>query len=107
MATKRYAFVNYGGQVMSVETRCSGRYKKDVGDGELALEQIIHPDMLQYYVEITDTTGDAQQGYLWSDGKFAVPTTVPESVQQTIDGLGQQMSALTLQLAAAKGGETT
>ncbi|HCM24114.1 MAG TPA: hypothetical protein DHW78_07320, partial [Ruminococcaceae bacterium] len=79
MATKRYAFVNYGGQVMSVETRCSGRYKKDVGDGELALEQIIHPDMLQYYVEITDATGDAQQGYLWSDGKFAVPTTVPES----------------------------
>ena len=70
MATKRYAFVNYGGVVMSVETRCSGRYIKDVQQGEIALEQIIHPDLLQYYVEITDETGDAEIGYLWSDGKF-------------------------------------
>lgn len=70
MATKRYAFVNYGGDVMSIETRCSGRYIKDVQEGELALEQIIHPDLLQYYVEITDETGDAEIGYIWSDGKF-------------------------------------
>lgn len=70
MATKRYAFVNYGGDVMSIETRCSGRYIKDVQEGELALEQIIHADLLQYYVEITDETGDAKIGYIWSDGKF-------------------------------------
>lgn len=70
MATKRYAFVNYGGDVMSIETRCSGRYIKDVQEGELALEQIIHPDLLQYYVEITDETGNAEIGYLWSDGRF-------------------------------------
>lgn len=70
MATKRYAFVNYGGDVMSIETRCSGRYIKDVQQGEIALEQIIHPDLLQYYVEITDETGDAEIGYIWSDGKF-------------------------------------
>lgn len=55
---------------MSIETRCSGRYIKDVQEGELALEQIIHPDLLQYYVEITAETGDAKIGYLWSDGKF-------------------------------------
>ncbi len=81
MATKRYAFVNYGGDVMSIETRCSGRYIKDVQEGELALEQIIHPDLLQYYVEITAETGDAKIGYLWSDGKFQPSQTESEYEQ--------------------------
>lgn len=100
MATKRYAFVNYGGQVMSVETRCSGRYKTELQPGELVLEQIIHPDMLQYFIEITADTGDAQQGYIWSDGKFAAPTMLPDAAQQQIATLGQQVATLTAQNAA-------
>lgn len=105
MAAKRYAFVNYGGLVQSIETRCAGRYKAEVQHGELALEQIIHPDMLQYYVEITDSTGDAQKGYIWSDGKFATQESGQEQ-KQTADltaqvaALGQQVATLTAQNAA-------
>lgn len=103
MATKRYAFCNYGGQVLSVETRCSGCWKNDVQPGELALEQIICPDMLNYYIEITADTGDAQLGYVWSSGKFLPPEQDTVDMQAQITALGQQVAALTL---AAKGGVT-
>lgn len=68
--TKRYAFVEYGGQVMSIETRCSGFRKTEVQPGELAIEDIIHPDLVNRYVEITEETGEAAIGMLYSDGKF-------------------------------------
>ena len=102
MAAKRYAFVNYGGLVQSVETRCTGRYKAEIQPGELALEQIIHPDMLNYYIEITADTGDAQLGSIWSDGKFSAPKQAADLTAQ-ITALGQQVAALTL---ATKGGAT-
>lgn len=76
---KRYAFVEYGGEVLSIETRCSGFRKSEVQPGELAIEDIIHPDLVNRYVEITDETGEAQIGMLYSDGKFIENPVAPDS----------------------------
>lgn len=89
--TKRYAFVEYGGQVMSIETRCSGFRKTEVQPGELAIEDIIHPDLVNRYVEITEETGDAQIGMIFSDGKFIENPVAPES---RIAELEAQVAAL-------------
>lgn len=89
--TKRYAFVEYGGQVMSIETRCSGFRKTEVQPGELAIEDIIHPDLVNRYVEITEETGDAQIGMIFSNGKFIENPVAPES---KIAELEAQVAAL-------------
>lgn len=89
--TKRYAFVEYGGQVLAIETRCSGFKKTDVQPGELAIEDIIHPDLINRYVEITEETGDAQIGMIFSDGKFIENPVAPES---RIAELEAQVAAL-------------
>lgn len=89
---KRYAFVEYGGQVLSIETRCSGFKKTEVQPGELAIEDIIHPDLVNRYVEITEETGDAQPGMLYSDGKFIESPIAPDS---RITALEAQVAALT------------
>lgn len=89
--TKRYAFVEYGGQVLAIETRCSGFKKTDVQPGELAVEDIIHPDLVNRYVEITEETGDAKPGMIFSDGKFIENPVAPES---RIAELEAQVAAL-------------
>lgn len=89
--TKRYAFVEYGGQVMSIEARCSGFKKAEVQPGELAIEDIIHPDLVNRYVEITEETGDAQIGMIFSNGKFIENPVAPES---KIAELEAQVAAL-------------
>lgn len=76
---KKYAFVEYGGQVLSIETRCSGFKKSEVQTGELAIEDIIHPDLVNRYVEITTETGEAKIGMLYSDGKFIENPISPDS----------------------------
>ena len=88
---KRYAFVEYGGQVFSIETRCSGFKKSEVAPGELAVEDIIHPDLVNRYVEITEETGEAQIGMIFSDGKFIENPVAPES---RIAELEAQVAAL-------------
>ena len=90
--TKRYAFVEYGGQVLAVETRCSGFRRIEVQDGELAIEDIIHPDLINRYVEITEETGDARPGMLYSDGKFIENPVAPDS---RIAALEAQVAAMT------------
>ena len=76
---KKYAFVEYGGEVLSIETRCSGLKKSEVQSGELAIEDIIHPDLVNRYVEVTEETGEAQIGMLFSDGKFIENPVAPDS----------------------------
>ena len=76
---KRYAFVEYGGEVLSIETRCSGLKKSEVQPGELAIEDVIHPDLVNRYVEVTEETGEAQIGMLFSDGKFIENPVAPDS----------------------------
>ena len=90
--TKRYAFVEYGGQVLSVETRCSGVKKSEVQPGELAIEDIIHPDLVGRYVEVTVETGEAKIGMLYSDGKFIENPVAPD---KRIAELEAQVAALT------------
>lgn len=89
---KRYAFVDYGGQVMAVEDRCSGFRKSEVGSGELAIEEIVHPDFVHRYVEITAETGEAEVGMLYSDGKFIENPAAPDD---RIAALEAQVAALT------------
>lgn len=92
---KRYAFVDYGGQVMAVEDRCSGFRKSEVGSGELAIEEIVHPDFVHRYVEITAETGEAEIGMLYSDGKFIENPAAPDD----------RIAALEAQVAAMTGAE--
>lgn len=89
---KRYAFVEYGGQVLSIETRCSGFKKTEVQPGELAIEDIIHPDLVNRYVEITAETGEAAPGMLFSDGKFIENPVAPD---KRIAELEAQVAAMT------------
>ena len=76
---KKYAFVEYGGEVLSIETRCSGFKKSEVQPGELAIEDVIHPDLVNRYVEVTEETGEAQIGMLFSEGKFIENPVAPDS----------------------------
>ncbi len=76
---KKYAFVDYGGQVLSIETRCAGVKKSEVQPGELAIEDIIHPDLINRYVGITPETGEAAPGMLFSDGKFIENPVAPDA----------------------------
>ena len=88
---KKYAFVEYGGQVLSVETRCSGVEKSEVQPGELALEEIIHPDLVRHYVEVTAETGEAAPGMLFSNGKFIENPVAPDerlsSLEEAVLGI--------------------
>lgn len=104
---KRYAFVEYGGQVLSIETRCSGFNRSEVQPGELAIEDIIHPDLVNRYVEVTEETGEAQVGMLYSDGKFIENPVAPDSritaleeqqqsTNQAVLGLMDMMNLMTM-----------
>ena len=65
----KYAFVEYGGQVLGIEDRCSCRLRSEKQDGELAIEDIVHPDFVYRYVEIPEGT-EVAIGMIYSDGKF-------------------------------------
>ena len=43
---KKYAYIDYGGQVLSIETRCSCLHRADKKTGELSIEDIVHPDFV-------------------------------------------------------------
>lgn len=75
---KKYAFVEYGGTVLSIETRCSGFRKQEVQPGELAIEDIIHPDLIYRYVEIPEGI-TVTEGMLYSDGEFKENPLAPGS----------------------------
>ena len=66
---KKYAFIEYN-RVLNIETRCSGFDREEAGPGEVAIADIIHPDYVHRFVEITEETGEAKEGMLYSDGKF-------------------------------------
>ena len=75
---KKYAFVEYGGTVLSIETRCSGFRKQEVQPGELAIEDIIHPDLIYRYVEIPEGI-TVTEGMLYSNGEFKENPVAPEA----------------------------
>ena len=51
---KKYAYIDYGGQVLSIETRCSCLHRADKKTGELSIEDIVHPDFVGRYQEIPE-----------------------------------------------------
>lgn len=87
---KKYAFVEYGGQVLSIETRCSGLFRDEVAPDELAVEDIVHLDLIHRYVEIPAGV-KVTEGMLYSDGVFKEN---PESPEVRIAVLENQVAVL-------------
>ena len=75
---KKYAFVEYGGTVLGLETRCSCFLRSEKGPGELAIEDIIHPDLIYRYVEIPEGI-TVTEGMLYSNGEFRENPVAPDS----------------------------
>ena len=73
---KKYAYIDYGGQVLSVETRCSCVYRKDKKTGELSIEDIVHPDFVGRYQEIPEGV-EVTEGMLYSNGEFKENPAAP------------------------------
>ncbi len=74
---KKYAFVEYGGRVMGIEERCSCRLRLEKQDGELAIEDIVHPELVYRYVEIPEGV-TVTEGMLYSGGEFKENPVGPE-----------------------------
>ena len=75
---KKYAFVEYGGTVLGIETRCSCFLRSEKGPGELAIEDIIHPDLIYRSVEIPEGI-TVTEGMLYSNGEFRENPVAPDS----------------------------
>lgn len=86
---KKYAFIDYGGQVLSVETRCSCVYRKDKKTGELSIEDIVHPDFVGRYQEIPEGV-EVTEGMLYSNGEFKENPVAPG---EKMDELENRVSA--------------
>ena len=52
--------------------------------------KLVHPDFVNRFVEITEETGEAQIGMLYSDGKFIENPAAPDS---RITALEEQQAA--------------
>ncbi len=87
--TKKYAYIDYGGQVLSIETRCSCIHRADKKAGELSIEDIVHPDFVGRYQEIPEGI-TVTEGMLYSNGEFKES---PASPTARIDGLESRISA--------------
>ena len=86
---KKYAYIDYGGQVMSIETRCSCMFRKDKKEGELSIEDIVHPDFVGRYQEIPEGV-TVTEGMLYSDGVFKENPVAPDT---RVDELENRVSA--------------
>ena len=73
---KKYAFIDYGGQVLSIETRCSCVYRADKKQGELSIEDIVHPDFVGRYQEIPEGV-EVSEGMIYSNGEFKESPIAP------------------------------
>ena len=86
---KKYAYIDYGGQVLSVETRCSCAYRKDKKAGELSIEDIVHPDFVGRYQEIPEGVS-VTEGMIFSNGEFKENPAAPGA---RVDELENRVSA--------------
>ena len=73
---KKYAYIDYGGQVLSIETRCSCVFRKDKKAGELSIEDIVHPDFVGRYQEIPEGV-TVTEGMIYSNGEFKENPAAP------------------------------
>ena len=86
---KKYAFIDYGGQVLSIETRCSCLHRADKKTGELSIEDIVHPDFVGRYQEIPEGV-EVTEGMLYSNGEFKEKPAAPGA---RVDELENRVSA--------------
>ena len=86
---KKYAFIDYGGQVLSIETRCSCLHRADKKTGELSIEDIVHPDVVGRYQEIPEGV-EVTEGMLYSNGEFKENPAAPGA---RVDELENRVSA--------------
>lgn len=86
---KKYAFIDYGGQVLSIETRCSCLHRADKKTGELSIEDIVHPDFVGRYQEIPEGV-EVTEGMLYSNGEFKENPAAPGA---RVDELENRVSA--------------
>ena len=86
---KKYAFIDYGGQVLSIETRCSCLHRADKKTGELSIEDIVHPDFVGRYQEIPEGV-EVNEGMLYSNGEFKENPAAPGA---RVDELENRVSA--------------
>lgn len=75
---KKFAFIDYGGKVLTIETRCSCKYRVDKNDGELSVEDIVHPIFVERYYEIPDGV-EVTEGMLFSNGEFKETGAIPSN----------------------------
>ena len=73
---KKYAYIDYGGQVLSIETRCSCLHRADKKTGELSIEDIVHPDFVGRYQEIPEEV-TVTEGMIFSNGEFKENPVAP------------------------------
>ena len=73
---KKYAYIDYGGQVLSIETRCSCLHRADKKTGELSIEDIVHPDFVGRYQEIPEGV-TVTEGMIFSNGEFKESPIAP------------------------------
>ncbi len=86
---KKYAYIDYGGQVLSIETRCSCLHRADKKTGELSIEDIVHPDFVGRYQEIPEGV-TVTEGMIFSNGEFKEN---PEAPGARVDELENRVSA--------------
>ena len=86
---KKYAYIDYGGQVLSIETRCSCLHRADKKTGELSIEDIVHPDFVGRYQEIPEGV-EVTEGMLYSNGEFKENPAAPGA---RVDDLENRVSA--------------
>ena len=86
---KKYAYIDYGGQVLSIETRCSCLHRADKKTGELSIEDIVHPDFVGRYQEIPEGV-EVTEGMLYSNGEFKENPAAPGA---RVDELENRVSA--------------
>ena len=98
--TKKYAYTDYGGQVLSIETRCSCVYRKDKGEGQLSIEDIVHPDFVGRYQEVPDGVL-VTEGMIFSNGAFqenpAFPTEKMADLENRVSAAEDALLAMMMQ----------
>lgn len=94
---KKFAFIDYGGKVLSIETRCSCIKKEDKKDGELAIEDIVHPNFVGRYYEVPEDV-EVIEGMIFSNGEFKETGAIPSNeLTERVSAMEDAVLALMMQ----------
>ena len=97
---KKFAFIDFGGKVLSIETRCNCLFRKDKKEGEFAIEDIVHPNFVGRYQEIPDDI-EVTEGMIYSNGVFkenpAYPSEEVVELENRLSATEDALLALMMQ----------